>query len=164
MVENFDFRAFNQETGGKLRRAIATAADHRRRVAQGDFSVFRFPFVFAVAKDGLLDPLAHIPLVGVLIIFAFSIPVAVYLFIFMWGRGKWKVRLVAMILSLFDIVPVVGLIPWQTVSVAYAYHLAKKDAQESKNELEKTKRVLPRLRRQADRIVGSPGRIEQRVV
>ena len=99
MAENFDFGSFQHKSGGALKRAILAAADHRKRIKEGDFSVFLWPLVFAVAKDGLFDPLAHLPFVGIIIVLAFSFPISVYLFIFMWGRGKWKVRIVAFCLS-----------------------------------------------------------------
>jgi|GEM_PF-6608499 len=154
MIEEFDFRSFNQKKGGQIRSAIRIAAEHRRRVKEGDFTIFLSPLVFAVAKDGLLDFLAHIPFAGFIIVLGFSFPISVYLFIFMWGRGKWKIRIVAFILSLFEFLPFISLIPWQTVAVGYAYHLAKKDAEESKKQLEQTAKAMPGLMRKFQPMVG----------
>lgn len=131
----------------QIKRAAELAEEHRRRIAEGDFSVFRMPFVFAIAKDGLLDLFSKVPLVGLLITFAFSFPVAVYLFIFMWGRGKWKVRLFAFFATFFDFIPFINLIPWETVAVWYAYHLTKRDADAASAALSDMEHKVPILKR-----------------
>lgn len=142
--------------GPSIRTAIRTAAEHRRRIKEGDFSVFLIPLTFAIAKDGLLDLLAHIPFFGFVIVLAFSFPISVYLFIFLWGRGKWKVRIVAFFLSFFEFIPLISMIPWQTVMVAYAYYLAKKDASESVVALESAEKGQKFVQRRIERVVGRP--------
>ena len=58
-----------------------------------------------------------------------------YLFIFLFGKGKWKVRIVIFILGFFDIIPVIGVIPFSTACVAYVYYQAKKHADQSEKDL-----------------------------
>lgn len=128
-------------TGNKweqLKKAASLAAVDRKRIADGDFSVFLRPLAFAMAKDFIFD---IIPIVG--LIFGFFI--TVYLFIFMWGRGKWKLRIIFFIIGFLDLLPFIKLIPFDTASVLYGYHLAKKDADASTGRLKKTREAYPEI-------------------
>jgi hypothetical protein len=140
MDEDFDLELdqLQQSKWKQLKSATHLALEHRRRVKEGDLSVFLMPLAFALAKDGIFD---FIPFIG--LVFGFFI--SVYLFIFMWGRGKWKVRLVVFFLSLLDLIPFINLIPFQTVCVLYAYHVAKKDADKSKGVLDSLDRATPKM-------------------
>lgn len=128
-------------TGNKweqLKKAASLASVDRKRIADGDFSVFLRPLAFAMAKDFIFD---IIPIVG--LIFGFFI--TVYLFIFMWGRGKWKLRIIFFIIGFLDLLPFIKLIPFDTASVLYGYHLAKKDADASAGRLKKTREAYPEI-------------------
>lgn len=165
MIEDIDaeLEQFQRGTLGKVRSAGRLALEHRRRVAAGDVSVFLFPLAIAMAKDGIFDVLSNIPIAGLIISLAFSFPIAVYLFIFMWGRGKWKLRILMFFVTIFGNFPVLSLVPFETLSVIYALHLARKEADKSKIELEKIGKVLPRL---ADNLRGSArqrARVQQTV-
>ncbi len=121
---------------GLLKKATQLGFEARKKVKEGDFSVFLFPFMLALIKDVPLDILEDIPFVGLATAILLSAPVSLYIFILMWGRGKWKVKLVRLFLLLLDLVPIVNIIPWTTASVYYAYHLAKKEAEENKKKAE----------------------------
>ena len=106
----------------------------RKAIAGGDSWPFIPAFAFALAKDTLFDPLTIIPIVG-LIPMTFSLFISVYLFVFLWGKGKWKVRLVIFFLSLMDAIPAVGLVPFSTICVWYASYQAKAAAKQAAKEL-----------------------------
>lgn len=112
-----------------IRSAAGLAVSHRKRVKEGDFSVFFLAFVLAGAKDGLLD---MIPIVG-------AIPglfITVYLVIFLWGKGTLKWRILWIFLLALDLIPiVVNLIPFSTFCVWIAYRHARRDAEESQGVL-----------------------------
>lgn len=129
----------------QVKRAASLAMKHRKRVKDGDFSVFLMPLSFAISKDFLFDVINAIPVIGFFLGGMLGLPITVYLFIFMWGRGKWKLRIIFFLISLFDIIPGVGLIPFTTASVIYGYHLARKDADEAKDKIEKIKKAYPEL-------------------
>lgn len=113
-----------------LKSSISLALMHRRRIADGDFSVFIFPFAMALAKDGILD---LIPFLGKFV----GIFVTAYLFIFLFGRGTWKWKVVRSFLLLFDaLIPFLSMLPFTTFCVFVTYHSAKKDAEESKKALQ----------------------------
>ncbi len=140
MDEDLDFELdrFQRSKWEQLKSATRLAFEHRKRVREGDFSVFLMPLAFAIVKDAIFD---FIPIVGIL----FGFFITAYLFIFLWGRGKWKVRLVIFFLSFFDSIPFVNFLPFQTLCVAYAYHVAKKDADRSKAALESLSKATPKI-------------------
>ncbi len=119
---------------GAIKDASSLALRHRAAIKNGDLSPFIPAFAFALAKDSLIDMLTATILAAVVTEF-FGLFISVYLFIFLWGKGKWKVRLVVFILGCFDSIPAVSLIPFSTVCVAYAYWQAVKGADEAKIEL-----------------------------
>lgn len=131
----------------RLKLATKLAFDARRRVKEGDLSVFLLPLIVAIVKDGLVDPISDIPIVGQILDILLSFPIAVYLFIFMWGRGKWKMRVLFFFVSLLDIVPIIDLIPFTTVCVLYARHLAKEAADAARDELAKLDATMRGLSR-----------------
>lgn len=131
----------------RLKIATKLAFDARRRVKEGDLSVFLFPLIVAMVKDGLVDPPSNIPFAGIAIDLLLSFPIALYLFIFMWGRGKWKMRILFFLISFLDLVPFIDLIPFTTMCVVYARHLAKKDADEARDELAKLDATMKGLSR-----------------
>lgn len=131
----------------RLKIATKLAFDARRRVKEGDLSVFLLPLIVAIVKDGLVDPISDIPIVGQVLDVLLSFPIAVYLFIFMWGRGKWKMRVLFFFVSLLDIVPIIDLIPFTTVCVLYARHLAKEAADVARDELAKLDATMRGLSR-----------------
>ncbi len=131
----------------RLKLATKLAFDARRRVKEGDLSVFLLPLIVAIVKDGLVDPISDIPIVGQVLDILLSFPIAVYLFIFMWGRGKWKMRVLFFFVSLLDIVPIIDLIPFTTVCVLYARHLAKEAADVARDELAKLDATMRGLSR-----------------
>ncbi len=146
MAGNVALERFHRSKWEQLRRAVSLAAEHRRKVREGDLSVFLIPLTLVLAKDFLFDPLSAIPIFGQLIVgLLFCFPITVYLFIFMWGRGKLWLRFVFFIIALLDLIPFLSLIPFGTASVLYAYHLAKKDADASKGEAEKLEQAIPKL-------------------
>jgi hypothetical protein len=112
----------------QIKAATELALKHREEIEKGHFSPFIPALTMAIVKDGLLD---MIPIIGNL----FGLFIAVYLFIFLWGRGKWKVRLVIFFLSLFDMIPAVNLIPFSTICVLYAYSQARGHAREAEKKL-----------------------------
>lgn len=113
---------------GQMRAAASLALKHRQAIKEGDLSAFIPAFAFAIAKDGFLD---FVPIVGNIL----GLFITIYLFIFLFGRGKWRVRLVLMILSFIEVIPAVNLIPFQTICVFYVYHQAKKDVDMAKTAL-----------------------------
>lgn len=131
----------------RLKLATKLAFDARRRVKEGDLSVFLLPLIVAIVKDGLVDPISDIPIVGQVLDILLSFPIAVYLFIFMWGRGKWKMRVLFFFISLLDILPFIDLIPFTTACVLYARHLAKKEADAARDELAKLDATMKGLSR-----------------
>jgi hypothetical protein len=100
----------------------------RKAVANGQFTPFIPALAMALTKDSLLD---FIPIVGNLL----GLFITVFLFVFLWGKGKIKVRIVIFILSFFDVIPAVNLIPFSTICVAYAFLQARKEAEQAKKEL-----------------------------
>ena len=140
MDEDLDFELdrFQQSKWEQLKSATRLALEHRKRVREGDFSAFLMPLAFAIAKDAIFD---FIPLIGNLLGFF----ITVFLFIFLWGKGKWKVRLVIFFLSFFDSIPFVNFLPFQTLCVAYAYYVAKKDADRSRVALESLNKATPKI-------------------
>lgn len=129
----------NQSALGRMKAAALMALDHRKAIKAGDMSVFIPAFVFAIAKDGFLD---MIPGLGQI----FGFPVAVYLFIFLWGHGVWKMRIktriIIGILSMLDIIPVIGMIPMSTLGVFYVYRQVSKKAFEAKMELKELEKSM----------------------
>ena len=123
-----------------FKKAAKMALEDRQRVKNGDLTPFIFPLALALTKDGLFD---IVPVVGKV----FSICIAIYIFIFMWGRGKWKVRLVVFILSLLDIIPFVDILPMETMAVLYGYYVARKDAIKAKKHLTFLEQATNNLRR-----------------
>ncbi len=111
-----------------IKEAARMAFQARKAIKNGDFTPFIPALAFAIMKDGLLD---FIPIVGNLL----GLFITVYLFVFLWGKGKWKVRIVIFFLSLFDVIPAVNLIPFSTICVLYAYYQAKKLADQARKEL-----------------------------
>lgn len=128
-----------------IKEAARLALADRKRVKDGDMSAFILPLVAAISKDAIFD---FVPAIGGIL----GICVTLYLFIFMWGRGKWKVRLVLAIFSLIETVPFISILPLQTTAVWYGYRLAKKAAKEAGIELtllEQTKATLRRAEQMA---------------
>lgn len=109
--------------------ATKLALKHRQKIKQGDLSVFLLPFVFALAKDSILD---LIPIFGQF----FGLFITVYLFIFLWGKGRLKWRIVRSILLFLDmLVPLINIIPFTTFVVYITYKKAKKQAENSKETI-----------------------------
>jgi len=145
------------EDAGRLRNAnpvtsIFLAAEHRRAIKEGDFSVFFLAFSLALAQDGLLDLVAAIPIFGALVVAVPSAGITVYLFVFLWGRGTMKFRagkgflkfLIRIGLLTANWIPIVNLFPLVTFCVWWAYRDAKKEREKAlaaerkaANELEK---------------------------
>lgn len=129
----------HQSALGRVKAAALMALDHRKAIKAGDMSVFIPAFVFALAKDGFLD---MIPGLGQV----FGFPVAVYLFIFLWGHGVWKMRIktriIIGILSMLDIIPVIGMIPMSTMAVFYVYRQVSKKAFEARMELKELEKSM----------------------
>jgi len=123
-----------------IKEAARLALADRKRVKEGDMSAFILPLVAAISKDGILD---FIPIFGGVIGFCITL----YLFVFMWGRGKWKVRLIMFFFSLIETVPFISILPLQTTAVLYGYHLAKKAAKEAGIELTLLEQAKASLRR-----------------
>lgn len=117
-----------------VKRAVQLAIEHRKAIANGDFAPFIPALAAAVTKDTLLDVVAAVPVAGLIGTFL-GLFITVYLFIFLFGRGKWKVRIVIFILGFFDIIPVIGVIPFSTVCVLYAYKQAKTHADQAEKDL-----------------------------
>lgn len=112
----------------QIKAATELALKHREAIENGRFSPFIPALAMAIAKDCLFD---IVPVLGNLL----GLFITVYLFVFLWGKGKWKVRIVIFLLSLFDIIPAVNLIPFSTICVLYAYSQAKGHAKESEKKL-----------------------------
>lgn len=112
---------------GTAKDAGIQAFQDRQAIKNGDFSPFIKALAFALMKDGLLDFISAVPVVG-LVSEALGLFITVYLFVFLFGKGKWKVRIVIFILGLFDSIPLVSVIPFSTVCVLYAYKQAKAEA------------------------------------
>lgn len=142
--------------GTAVRSAIRTAIDHRQRIKEGDFSVFLFPLALALSDDFMIDLFAAFPVVGWAFGMFFGTFTTVYLFIFMWGRGRIWLRIAFFFIALLDLIPYIGLIPFNTVSVLFAYYLAKKDASESAASLESAQKGQISVRRRIERVTGRP--------
>jgi len=112
----------------QIKAATELALKHREAIEKGHFSPFIPALAMAIAKDCLFD---IVPIIGNLL----GLFITVYLFVFLWGKGIWKVRIVIFLLSLFDIIPAVNLIPFSTICVLYAYSQAKKHATEAEENL-----------------------------
>ncbi|MFA9262210.1 MAG: hypothetical protein ACEQSB_02535 [Undibacterium sp.] len=158
MASNFQLNA------RALKNAIAAAREHRQRVADGDMTVFLFPLSLAIAKDFLIDLLAAIPIVGLVIGTPFAIFIQTYLFIFMWGRGRIWLRVLFFFVGLFDLIPGLSLIPFDTVSVLFAYYLASRDAKESADALASAEKAQKMVRRRIERVAGTPNALQRRAV
>ena len=111
-----------------VKSAAKLAFQHRQAIKNGDFTPFIPALAMAIAKDGLFD---MVPIIGNFL----GLFITVYLFIFLWGKGKWKVRIVIFALSLFDVIPAVNLVPFSTICVLYAFKQAKAAADEAKKAL-----------------------------
>lgn len=144
--------------GAAVRSAVRTAIEHRKRIKDGDFSVFLFPLTLALADDFMIDILAAFPIVGWVFGMFFSSFIATYLFIFMWGRGRIWLRIAFFFITLLDLIPYIGLAPFNTISVLFAYYLAKKDANESATSLEMAQKGQQAVRRRIGRALG-PGSV-----
>ena len=140
MAEDIDsaFEQLHQSKWMQLRNATRLAFEHRKRVAAGDLSVCILPLALAMAKDGLLD---FIPFIGLF----FGVFITTYLFIFMWGRGRWILRILFFFVATVGNLPFIKLLPFDTISVLFAYFLARKDVAKAKEKLEKVNQVIPRL-------------------
>lgn len=147
-----------------LKNAIATAREHRQRVADGDMTVFLFPLALAIAKDFLIDILAAIPIAGLVVGTPFAIFIQTYLFIFMWGRGRIWLRFIFFFVGFLDLIPWLSLIPFDTASVLFAYYLARNDAKESTAALESAEKAQRMVRRRIERVIGTPTRQVRSVV
>lgn len=113
----------------QIKAATSLALKHRKDIKNGNFSSFRPALAFAIAKD-IID------LFDIIIVTKFfGIFLSVYLFIFLWGKGKWKVRIVIFFLSCLDVIPIANMLPFQTICVLYAYRQAKKRAEKAKERL-----------------------------
>lgn len=117
-----------------VKRAVQLAIEHRKAIANGNFAPFLPALAMAITKDSLLDVVAAVPIAGLVGTFL-GLFITVYLFIFLFGKGKWKVRIVILILGFFDAIPVIGVIPFSTVCVLYAYKQARAQADQSEREL-----------------------------
>jgi|GEM_PF-5381619 len=138
--------------------AVKRALKDREAIRRGDFSPFIPALAMAVAKDGLLD---FIPIVGNLL----GLFISVYLFVFLWGKGKWKLRIIIFFLSLADIIPGISFLPFSTICVIYAFLRAKKRAGhakidlEAQNKLTNAERIREYQGRNKDR--GAAARVSQ---
>lgn len=123
--------------------AFKLALEHRKAIEEGEFSVFLVPFVLAVVKDGIIDTtIGNIPALGWILEPVFGLPITIYLIVFSWGRGVWKVRIIIMILSFLDYIPVVDLLPMSTIGVAWIFIWAVDHAKIAKAEVAKLEKVM----------------------
>jgi len=111
-----------------VKSAVKLALQHRKDIENGEFWPFIPALASAILKDGLFDAIL---IVGNI----FGIFISVYLFVFLFGKGKWKVRIVLFFLSLFDFIPAVNLLPFSTICVLYTFYEAKKRASEAEEKL-----------------------------
>lgn len=125
-------------TGGTLQ-AVKLSREHREALKYGDFSVFFVPFTLALMKDGFLDLVGSIPIIGVFLVMIPSLSITIHLFIFLFGHGLWwKKRAVQMLIRAFcfflflDYLPIINIIPWTTLGVFLVYRDAKKDYETAK--------------------------------
>jgi hypothetical protein len=123
---------------------IFLAASHRKAIKEGDFSVFFFAFALALVQDGFIDLIAAIPIIGALIVAVPSAIITCYLFVFLWGRGTLKLKIIRSILLLLNIFPVIGMLPFQTFCVWWAYRDAKKEAEIAKEAEKKAAEEMER--------------------
>lgn len=119
------------KTSPLAKKAASLALKHRKKIEEGDLSVFQVAFTVALGKDGCLD---FIPILG----FFFGLPATIYLFIFLWGRGTWKWKIFRTFLLFFDLfTPFIKIIPITTFCVWITYHHAQQNAEKAKIELKK---------------------------
>lgn len=73
---------------------------------------------------------------SVQILWPFLLFFRIVLFVFMWGRGKWKVKLVVYTLMFLDILPIINIIPMTTAGVLYAYYKSEKKFRKANQKME----------------------------
>lgn len=79
--------------------------------------------------------LAQIPIIG----FIIKLIGLTILNVILWkvgGHIKWKVRIILLLAFIFEIIPVVGILPIYTLSMIWAHFKIKHDAQHAREELE----------------------------
>ncbi|NCU41392.1 MAG: hypothetical protein EOM19_01545 [Candidatus Moranbacteria bacterium] len=122
--------------------AITLSREHRKALKEGHFYVFFFAFALAFSKDGFLDLIGSVPILGQILVLIPSLAVTIYLFFFLWGRGTWIIRLIRIILLIMDWFPIISLIPINIFCVAWAYYQAKKEYRKALFTEKKSENIL----------------------
>jgi len=132
--------AKNALAGSKIKaiaEGLKLAHSFRKKVEAGDNS----PFLIALIAAILIDLADLSVIVGLLLKPA--------LFYFLWGKGTFKVKITIRIALFLDCIPGVSWLPLSTISVLYAWRHISKEAEESKNNLEKIEDQLKILEKTA---------------
>lgn len=125
--------------------ALTVSREHRRALKEGHFYVFFFAFALAFSKDGFLDLIGSVPILGQFLVLIPSLAVTTYLFFFLWGRGTWIIRLIRIILLFMDWFPIISLVPINIFCVAWAYYQAKKEYRNALSAEKKTENILKKF-------------------
>lgn len=125
--------------------AITLSREHRKALKEGHFYVFFFAFALAFAKDGFLDLVGSVPILGQFLVLIPSMAVTTYLFFFLWGRGTWIIRLIRMFLLVMDWFPIISLVPINIFCVAWAYYQAKKEYRNALSAEKKAENILKKF-------------------
>jgi len=115
-------------------KAISLGLEARKSLDEFNNTPFFYLFPFAI----VIDFIDLIPFAGSIVTF-FLKP---FLFVTLWGRGRWKVKVVRFLLFFTDYAPVVNKLPWSTIGVAYVYYSLKKEKESAQLELKKSEEIV----------------------
>lgn len=101
----------------------------RREMKEGGGSSLQVAFALAL----LADFGGFVPIAGSFLAFFAGIA----LFFALWGTGKWKMKLLRIVLYLCNVIPGVGVIPLALLSVAHAAHVWKERREKAKLKYKK---------------------------
>lgn len=125
---------FSKNKVSAIFRAMGAAITARKEAEAG----LKAPWVLAIAMAIACDCLDVVPIAGWIISWIFR----PFLFVFLFRTGRWRVKLLRVIVLCFDLIPFVSLIPWTVISVVHAYRGAKKNFEERLREEQVTDELV----------------------
>ena len=124
-----------------LAKSLGVASDIREEIKAGDTS--SFPYLLGLAI--LTDIIVFVPVVGLIVKFVAK-PILIYGTLFR-GRMvyKWKIRIVFIVLSSVELVPVVDWLPLETLSILLLWRATAKIRKEKEAEEEENNQIIKSL-------------------
>lgn len=130
---------------GLMLKAAKLALEFRAAEAEHRTEVFLFVTLLALMKD-------------VPDLFSFGISTAltwaitVFILIFLWGRGTLVVRLILVMGSMFELIPLVNMLPMETTCVLYAWIESIKQAYMDRSRAEEHEKFTQNLDKEVSQL------------